>query len=191
MRRFNLYEVDPVDQLAGPSIQDMVTLDSPALSLLLDFQAHEALVAGSDDRACDLEQSMLRTHVHLRLVVDKNNQFLGLVSLDDINAQEIMKKVAKGFLRDNLLATDFMHPKESLRALDYHELKQASVRDVVQMLRKNEHQYYLVVDRRAHRIRGVISAADIASRLGLDISVNKSASFINVYAALHPEPLQH
>lgn len=191
MKRFNLYQLEAVDKLAQPDMANNITLDSPALSVMTDFKYHEPLVAGSHDRACDIEQSMLQAHVRMKLVVNKDNEFLGLVSLDDLNAQEILKRVAKGAHREELSAGDFMRPKDSLRALDYHELRQATVRDVVQTLKDNEYQHYLVVDRKEHKIRGVISASDLARKLRLDININSRSSFVNVYAALHPEPRLH
>jgi CBS domain containing-hemolysin-like protein len=191
MKRFNLYQLEAVDKLAHPDLTSGITLDSPALSVMTDFKYQEPLVADSHDRACDIEQSMLQAHVRMKLVVNQDNEFLGLVSLDDLNAQEILKRVAKGAHREELSAGDFMRPKDSLRALDYHELRQATIRDIVQTLKDNEYQHYLVVDRKEHKIRGVISASDLARKLRLDININSRSSFVNVYAALYPEPLLH
>lgn len=189
MKRFNLYRVESVDELARPELMNDITLDSPALLILTDFMYHEPLVTELGDRACDIEQSMLRDHVRLKLVVDQYHHFVGLVSLDDLNAQEILKKVSKGFSRDDLSVKDFMRAKDSLLALDYHELRYATVKDVVQILKGHEHQHYLVVDRKRHKIRGVISASDLARKLRLDINVDKCSSFVSVYSALYPEPV--
>lgn len=191
MKRFNLYPIESVDELAHPEISNSITLDSPALSVMTDFKFHEPLVAGGYDRASDIERSMVRSHVRMKLVVNDDQQFIGLISLDDLNAQEMLKRVAKGMSRDDLSAVDFMRHKNSLRALDYHELKQATVRDLVQTLKDNEHQHYLVVDRQEHKIRGVISASDLARKLHLDININSRSSFVSVYSALHPEPQLH
>lgn len=191
MKRFNLYQLETVDTLAYPDVLNKITLDSPALSVMTDFKYIQPLVADRHDRACDIEQSMMQAHVRMKLVVNEDNEFLGLVCLEDLNQQEILKRVAKGAHRDDLSAADFMQPKDSLRALDYHELRQATVGDVVQTLKDNEYQHYLVVDRREHKIRGVISASDLARRLRLDININSRSSFVSVYAALYPEPLLH
>lgn len=191
MKRFNVYPIESFDELAHPELSNSITLDSPALSVMTDFKYHEPLVAGSYDRASEIEQSMLRSHVRMKLVVDDNDQFLGLISLDDLNAQEMLKRVSKGMSRDDLSAVDFMRHKNSLRALDYHELRQATVRDLVQTLKDNEHQHYLVVDRKEHKIRGVISASDLARKLHLDININSRSSFVNVYSALYSEPALH
>jgi CBS domain containing-hemolysin-like protein len=191
MRRFHLYPVESVDELAHPEFSNSITLDSPALSVMTDFKYHEPLVAGVNDRASYIEQSMQRSHVRMKLVVNHDNQFIGLISLDDLNAQEMLKRVGKGVSREDLSAVDFMRHKDSLKALDYHELRQATVRDLVQTLKDNEHQHYLVVDRKEHKIRGVISASDLARKLQLDININTRSSFVSVYSALHPESLLH
>lgn len=186
MTKLNLYQIESFDELARPEAIQDITLDSPALSVLTDFTHYAPLVTDVDEKAADIEQKMLRNHVRLKLVVDKANQFLGLISLEDLNAQEILKKVAQGYTRDDLSAFDFMRSKNALKALDYKELKQATVGDLVQILKDNPHQHYLVIDRGLHKIRGVISASDLARKLRLDINVNQRSSFVDVYLSLYP-----
>lgn len=180
----HLYPVDSIDQLAWPETSTGLSLDSPALAVMTDFQYHQPRFVDGDDSASAVEQAMLRAHVRLQLVVDDHLQFLGLVSLDDLNSQEILKRVANGYGREDLSARDFMRPRGDLRALDYQELRKASVRDLVETLKDNEHQHYLVVDRNSHRIRGVISSSDLARKLQLDIQVHKGSSFVAIYNAL-------
>lgn len=180
----HLYPVDSIDQLAWPESSTGLSLDSPALAVLTDFQYHQPRFVDGDDSASAVERAMVRAHVRLQLVVDDNQQFLGLVSLDDLNSQEILKRVASGYDREELAARDFMRPRGALRALDYQELRHASVRDLVETLKDNEHQHYLVVDRKNHRIRGVISASDLARKLRLDIRIHRGSSFVAIYQAL-------
>lgn len=182
--RCHLYPVDSIDQLAWPESSTGLSLDSPALSVLTDFQHHQPRFVDGHDSASAVEQAMLRAHVRLQLVVDEYHQFLGLVSLDDLNSQEILKRVASGYNREDLAARDFMRPRSALRALDYHELRRSTVRDLVETLKDNEHQHYLVIDRQNHRIRGVISASDLARKLRLDIQIHRGSSFIAIYNAL-------
>jgi CBS domain containing-hemolysin-like protein len=187
----HLYPVDSIDQIAWPESSTGLSLDSPALTLLTDFQYHQPRFVDGHDSASAVEQAMLRTHVRLQLVVDEHHQFLGLVSLDDLNGQEILKRVAHGFKRSDLAAKDFMRPRGALRALDYEELRQARVRDLVETLKNKEHQHYLVVDRKSHHIRGVISASDIARKLRLDIKIHHGSSFVAIYNALFSEVQFH
>lgn len=190
--KFNLYHVEPFNEVAWPEMNSDINLDSPALAVLTDFRYHQPFIIERDERASEVERNMLRAHVRMQLVVDQNNHFVGLVSLDDLNSQEILKKVADGYTREELAAADFMRPKSALKALDYQELRQATVRDLVQTLKDNVQQHYLVVDRKDRKIRGVISASDLARKLRLNIDINQRSSFVSVYAALyHPEPRPH
>lgn len=82
-----------------------------------------------------------------------------------------------------------LYPVDSIDQLAWPESStglslDSPVRDLVETLKDNEHQHYLVVDRNNHRIRGVISASDLARKLRLDIRIHKGSSFIAIYQAL-------
>lgn len=104
---------------------------------------------------------MINAHARLKLVVDHNNVFLGIISLDDLSEQEIMEKAAVGYDRSCLMVTDLMKPKQSLRVFDYSELAFASIRDVINKMGNFGQPYCLVADRSRHHIRGIISASEI------------------------------
>lgn len=187
----HLYSLEPTDQLAWPDANADFSLDSPALYALTDFRYHQPHFVSADDSASAVEQAMLRAHVRLQLVVDQQQNFLGLIALEDLNSQEILKRVAAGFDRQMLSARDFMRPRNTLCALDYQELQRATVRDLVETLKDNEHQHYLVVDRNQQQIRGVISASDLARKLQLEIKIHQRSSFVEVYKALFAHPALH
>ena len=78
-----------------------------------------------------------------------------------------------------------MHHRHEIHALAYEDLKHATVQDVVDTLRDNGEKHCLVVDEKAHSIRGLIAASDIAARLHQDIEVGKTPTFAEIFAAVH------
>ena len=186
MKMLQFYDAEQVDELVWPENYQQVTEDSPALAIFTDFRTHVPLVIDSSVRALDAEQHMFEAHVRLKLVVDKNNAFMGVVALEDLDKQEIMKKVVQGHKREDLRVTDMMRPKQTLKVIDYEELKTAHVSHVIAALQKYGHQHCLVVDRVKHQIRGLVSASDIARKLKIAIAVHESPKFTELYlAAVH------
>ncbi|PCI60201.1 MAG: histidine kinase [Gammaproteobacteria bacterium] len=185
MRSLSLCDVEQVDELAWPENYQEITLNSPALLVLTDFKKHKPLVIDEDVSAHDTEQLMMHAHVRLKIVVDKDNKFLGVVSLMDINHQEIMKKVAAGYKHDDLLVTDFMQPKSALKAIDFNDLKNAHVGDILETLKTNGERHCLVINREKHNIRGVVSASNLVRTLKLEFDLSYPPSFVEIFNLIH------
>ncbi len=183
MKELELYDAEQVDELVWPENYQQITEDSPALAIFTDFESHQPIVIDSSVKALDAVQHMFEAHVRLKLVVDKNDKFLGVVSLHDLDEQEIMKKVVQGYRREDLLVTNMMRPKQDLKVIDYEELKHAHVSHVISALQKYGHQHCLVVDRVNHLIRGLVSASDIARKLKIAVAVHESPKFTELYLA--------
>ncbi|WP_137168391.1 CBS domain-containing protein [Salinimonas lutimaris] len=177
MHSLPLYKTEQVDKLAWPQAQLAVTLHSPALEVMTDFAVREPIVIDDDTPAVELERLMKQSHVKMKLVLDKNEQFVGIVTLTDLSAQHIMQKVSEGRSREELSARDFMQPKTTLHSFDYEQLSRAKVGDVVETLKNNGHHHCLVTDRESHEIRGVISVSDIARILRLPLDIQQQPTF--------------
>ncbi len=185
MRSLTLYNVEQVDKLAWPENYQEINLDSPALLALTDFKKNKPLVIEETVSAHEAEQLMLRAHVHLKLIVDKNKKFVGVVSLNDIAQQEILKKIASGYSQNELLVADFMQSKISLKAIDYADLQFATVGDILETLKTNGERHCLVVNREKHNIRGVVSASDLVRMLKLNIDLSLPPSFVEIFNVVH------
>jgi len=185
MRTLKLCDVEEVDELAWPENYQEINLNSPALLALTDFKKHKPLVIVDNVRAHEAEQLMMHAHVRLKIVVDKENKFLGVVSLTDIHHQEIMKKVANGFEHDDLLVTDFMQPKSTLKAIDFVDLQNATVGDILETLKTNGQRHCLVINREKHNIRGVVSTSDLVRMLKLNIDLSLPPSFVEIFKVVH------
>lgn len=185
MKKLNLYAVENIDQLAWPENSQDISIKSPALTIFTDFTHNEPLVIEQSTLAIDVEHLMKQAHVRLKLVIDDAEQFIGLVSSELLNHQEIMKKVAQGFIREQLNVTDFMLEKSQLKAIDYQDLCHSRIGDVVETLHDAGQQHCLVVDHLTHSIRGVLSANDIAKRLKLGLDVSTATSFSSIFKAIY------
>ncbi len=185
MRSLTLCDVEQIDELAWPENFQEVTLQSPAEIIFTDFTKHKPLIIEENVSAHETQQLMLNAHVRLKMVVNKDNKFLGMVSLTDIQHQEIIKKVADGYDHKELLVTDFMQPKSELKAIDFNDLQFANVGDILETLKTNGKRHCLVIDRENHNIRGVVSASDIVRTLKLNIDLSLPPSFVEIFKVVH------
>lgn len=187
MKNLALHDVDQLDQLAWPETYQGIPLASPAMAVFTDFKKSKPLVIKADAPASDVEKRMLEERVRLKIVIDKTNKFVGVISLDDLNGQEVIKRIASGFERSELSVSHFMRSKEQLKVILLSELENATVGDVVEMLKTNGLQHCLVVDDSAHQIRGIVSASDLARGLGIAMNLSVSPTFFDIFNEMYSE----
>lgn len=184
MKTLDFYDPQPDDELVLPADSRRYSLEHPALSLFTDFQRHEALVLEAAMPLADCRKLMEKSHMSLAMVADKAGHCIGIIGLDDLSDQNIVKKLAEGYSREELQVSDFMRPKSALKAFAYEELTDASIGDVVEALHSSGQQYCLVIERGQHRIRGVISAGELARRLHLPVTVQELPTFVSIFHAI-------
>lgn len=129
---------------------------------------------------------MRHAHVRLKIIVDRQKNLLGLLSVHDINSQEVMKRISAGRDRENMTVEGFMHSKSEIRALLYSEIKRARVQDIVNALKHSGQHHCLVVDEDNQSIRGLFSVSDISRKLNCPISIDHDSSFVSLYKVLFP-----
>jgi len=185
MKNLSLHNVASVNHLTWPQAPQDVTIESPALMVVTDFSQHVPLVVNHQMRAVEAEAAMRRQHVRLKFVVDDHEEFLGVVGLEDLNDEEILKKVASGFERSELSVSDFMCPRRFLYALDYAELEQTQIHTLLEALGGYKRQHCLVVDGQPQRIRGIVSASDVARKIKLPLDLSVTVSFQRVWRVLN------
>ncbi len=184
MKSLNLHKLEPIDHLAYPENHKTLDQDSSALEIFTDFAKSKPLVIHDDLPADVAENLMLTSHVKMKLVVNHNDEFVGLLSFDNLSAQRVMQRMSKGQPRSEIRVSDLMTRKADIQALDYQDLAGSSIAEVIQTLQKNGVQHCLVVNRNTHEIRGLISASDIARKLHLPISIAKVPSFVDIFEVI-------
>lgn len=184
MQRITLFPVDRVAHMVRPDEFHELDIDSPATAFFTDFKEHRPLIIEGSTPAMDAEMLMRRAHVRMKLVVDSEGEFIGVISTDDLDEQNFMIRVAQGDRRADIPVSDMMCPKRSIMALALDELERSTISDVIEVLQQSGNQHCLVVDRRNNHIRGLISTSDVARRLHMPITIEKVPRFLDIFRSV-------
>ncbi|AWY00724.1 hypothetical protein A8139_12615 [Marinomonas primoryensis] len=180
MKTLTYVSTKDVNNLIWPATTEDINIYSSALSVFTDFTTAGPRVIESSTRADELVQLMKKEHVRMKIVVDTDNHFIGVISLDDLSEDVFIKQIANGFKRSELMVADLMRAKEELLALSYTSLKNSDIESLLFSQRHNLLQHLLVIDEDTKAIRGVISSNDVVRQLRLDVDVAFS-SFAYTY----------
>ncbi|MCP5330678.1 MAG: CBS domain-containing protein [Pseudomonadales bacterium] len=184
MRHINLFTVNGVAHLVHPDEFHELTPMSPAMEFFTDFKKHLPLTIEGSAPAENVEHLMRKAHVKMKLVVDQDNEFIGTISLEDLDEQHFMARIAKGNPRQEIQVADLMRPKAQIMALSLPELEEASISDVIRALQLKGQQHCLVVDPSGTQIRGLISASDVARRLRIPIQIERVPTFVDIFSSI-------
>ncbi|MBL4763452.1 MAG: CBS domain-containing protein [Gammaproteobacteria bacterium] len=183
MKTLNFHPTSEIDELAWPEEEKNLSLESSALSFFTDFLQIKPLVIESTVSAVEAKKLMQKAHVRMKVIINEKNQFIGVISAEDIIERKIVQKVSEGTKRDEVALTELMTSKRDLRALDYNEVSKSTIADVIAVLKNSGEQHCLVIDRETHKIRGIFSASDISRKLHLPIDIQDKSSFYKVFSA--------
>jgi CBS domain containing-hemolysin-like protein len=180
MKTLTYVSTKDVNNLIWPATTEDINIYSSALSVFTDFTTAGPRVIESSTRADELVQLMKKEHVRMKIVVDTDNHFIGVISLDDLSEDVFIKQIANGFKRSELMVADLMRAKEGLLALSYTSLRNSDIESLLFSQRHNLLQHLLVIDEDTKAIRGVISSYDVVRQLRVDVEVTFS-SFAYTY----------
>lgn len=184
MKKLQLVNLEATDNIISTECWEAVNQYSPATAIFTDFKDNKALVIDGETLATTALQMMMSSHVRMKIVVSKQDDFLGIIGTNELSEQYIMSKLSKSTGRDEVLVKDLMIPKYRLQSFEYNELQSANVGDVVSTLAHDTHRHCLVLDRAKHEIRGVISASDVARKLRINANIHNEYSFSSLYRDL-------
>ncbi|MBU2924305.1 CBS domain-containing protein [Colwellia sp. 1_MG-2023] len=185
MKTLSLLDLDKIDQIATPEQFQDINMHSPAINIFTDFNQHKPLMIDASTLAVDAIKLMMKEHVHMKIVVTDEDEFLGVITSNEVSEQNIMAKIAQGFTREELLVSDVMITRASLNAFNFEELEKAKVSDVIEALKHYKVRHCLVLDQSHHHIRGVISSSDIARKLKLPITIDVATSFSKIFNSIN------
>lgn len=184
MRPLNLSPVNSIAHLVYPDEFHELNLNSPAMEFFTDFKQHIPITIEGATPAENVEALMRKAHVKLKLVVDTRGEFIGTISLEDLEEPHFMRQIAEGFTRNEIIVADLMTPKSRILALHLSELEESTINDVIKALQKRGQQHCLVVDYSGTQIRGIISASDVARRLQIPIRIEKVPTFVDIFSSV-------
>jgi len=185
MKNIHLVSLESNAHLVQPEEFNEITLDSSVRNIFTDFKKHQPLVIDADTLACDALFLMQKSHVHLQLVVDDNNELIGTISQNELNEQQFLIEQKKGFDRYQLTVGDLMLERENIKGLHYRLLDLISIADLIESLKKEGMQHCLVTDPENNQIRGIISARDISRRLHIAVDIESPQTFVNIFEAVN------
>ncbi len=185
MKNLKLVTLENIDHIVTPDDFKKITLNSPATMIFTDFKEFNPLIIEAHTKAVDAMHLMRKAHVHLKIVMSDNDDFVGVISSFDISEQRIMHKVATGHAKDDILVSDLMLPRSHLMAFNIDELEHSTVNDVIEALKLNGLRHCLVIDSKNHHIRGIISSSDIARKLHIPIEITSAVTFAKIFSAIN------
>jgi len=186
MKALNLMSIDAIDHLVQPRERTDICSYSPALSVVNDFRIHPPSLIESSTPAVDAGVAFRREHARVKLVVDRREELVGIVTPRHLDEQNILLRLGKETRRQDVVVADLMTPRSGVKCLPFCQLEQASVGDVVRVLKRDGQRWCLVVDMPFHQICGLISCEDIADRLHIPIDIRRPSSLLDAVAAGRP-----
>ena len=177
-------------QVQQPDTLRPVTVHSPAMAVMTDFTRLHPVTIAPDATLFAANETMIARGVRLLLIVDEQQNLLGIVSTRDTLGERPMQLAHQG--KGNLFeltAGDLMHAVAETDMLDFNDVGHANVGDIVATLKSLGRQHVLVtaVDPAGGRqhVRGVFSATQIGRQLGIEIQTFEIArTFAEIEAAL-------
>ena len=158
-------------QVSGARVQ----ADSRATDVMTDLHNVAAVVTRSVATVNDAQQAMIAHGVRALFVVDEQSMVLGVITATDILGEKpVQLAQQRGARHDEILVRDLMTPADLLEAMNFEEVEQACVGDIVATLRRAGRQHALVVESAPTGVtspilfvRGMFSLTQIARQLGL------------------------
>ena len=92
MRTLTAYTLDQIDHLIQPAEFLDATLKSPALNVFHDFRINHPMLIDADTRAFDTEEMMRHERSWLKLVVDSQQEMVGILSHEHFSSQSLMQQ---------------------------------------------------------------------------------------------------
>lgn len=178
--------LENIEQIDHPEQDHTMDLDSSALSVFTDFRKQAPLMLEQGTSIDEAIETMRRTHVKLKLVIDASESFRGVISMADLLSSRVTRASEEtGLKRKDLTVAHVMTRKHQLHAVDLQTLKSARVGDVLATMESFGDQYVLVTDRNTGSLRGIVSATGIARGLHVPVSISARAnSFAEIYRAV-------
>ena len=149
---------------------DWVDLDNPAIDVMTDFHLVEPKTVGPEQTIDDALEQMKDQGVRLLLVIDNQEEIIGVITAKDIQGEKPIKIVQETQVsRSSLVVKDIMTPQSEISVLNMMSVDEAQVGHIVQTLHELKRQHTLVVevdeDTGMQRVRGMFSTSQINKQM--------------------------
>jgi signal-transduction protein with cAMP-binding, CBS, and nucleotidyltransferase domain len=155
-----------------------VEISSSALEVMTDLRFVPAATTHSDIPVTTASQKMIARGVRLLLVVDRDEDVIGLITAHDLDGNRISDASQSTGLSFAELTVGHIMTRD-MEALPLQAVLHARVGDIVETLKDSGRQHALILDEEPFTnkpmIRGVFSASQIARQLGIISEKNNLA----------------
>lgn len=175
---------------AERTFSGLVKLDDPATVVMTDLKKVSALTIAARASIEAANARMKHRGVRLLLVVDDEDNVVGLITSTDLHGAKPIQFIQKhGGTYHDILVQDIMTPQDKLEVMCMDDVNRCRVGNIVATLKQAGRQHALVVDRHElagqQVIRGIFSASQIARQLDIDIPATEIAqTFAEIEALL-------
>ncbi|MEZ5502198.1 MAG: CBS domain-containing protein [Halioglobus sp.] len=175
-----------IRDIERPTANHPLNLHSPAMQVFTDFKEQQPLMLEQSTTIDGAREVMKRTHSKLFLVIDPQESFRGVISLEDLVSEKVMRESGHARLRwSEMTVEQVMTPRHRLRALDFCEFRLANVGEVLATMKKFGEHHLIVVDTQNRSLRGIVSAHSIARRMHEPVLISERAvSFSDIYRTI-------
>ncbi len=171
-----------------------VQANSPATDVMTDLRRVAAVTTGTGASIDEAHQAMIRHAVRALFVVDEAGVIQGIVTANDILGERpIQIAQDRGMRHVEVLVSEVMTPADLLEAMDFQDVLQVRVGDIVETLKRSGRQHALVIESGSadatsatRTVRGIFSLTQITRHLGLPPQVGRdiARTFAEIEAAI-------
>lgn len=178
-----------IDKTASRNL--LLEATDPALNLLTDFRLTPAISVLATTQIDQALTQMICSRVRLLFVVDPIFDLLGVITSYDVQGEKPLRYLQSRDCRigicsrDDILVQDIMTPVNEWRVVNYQQLINATIADLVLTFQELGQRHLIVVEPvRGHNdqaVRGLISLTDLERALETSIEpVNVAESFAEI-----------
>lgn len=170
-RALNAFKAGAGTSYCQPTSFTLVHAESPAICAMTDLKQVSVATIGPDATLTQATQTMISRGVRLLLVVNRDDEVLGLITARDTSGEKPIQLIKeRGGKFTDLLVSDLMCPRERMDLLEAAAVLRATVADIVETLKTSKRQHALVgeTDPGSGQVRicGIFSATQIGRQLG-------------------------
>jgi len=160
-------------RLCTDMLPEVMHMDDPALSVMIDFTQSPPKTI-DEDLPIDDALNVMKVHgVHLLFVVNNSDQPIGVIASEDILGERPIKIQQEGRTpRSKILVKILMEKLEDIPALDINVVTDFKIGNIVNTLKLHHRHYAIAVKSNGgeQTIRGIFTMSQINQQLHMQIS---------------------
>ena len=171
------------------TLPERVKLSDPATSVMTDLNKVSLVSVRARTSMDKANAKMISYGVRMLLVLDDNEQLVGLLTATDVLGEKPMRFLQNmGGIHADIMVRDIMTTQRELEVLKMEDVQNAKVGQIVTTLKKSGRQHALVAIEGAdgrQSVCGLFSITQIARQLGVQIqSFELARTFAEIEAVI-------